>query len=60
MKAFFVFSGQGAQSVGMGRDLCEASAGARRCFDTLERVLGAEHRRVVFEGPAEELTSSRF
>ena len=60
MKAFFVFSGQGAQSVGMGRDLYEASAGARRCFDTLASVLGAEHLRVVFEGPAEELTSSRF
>ena len=60
MKAFFVFSGQGAQSVGMGKDLYEASAGARRCFDTLAGVLGAEHLRVVFEGPAEELTSSRF
>ena len=60
MKAFFVFSGQGAQHVGMGRDLCDVSPEARRCFDTTARELGAEHTKVIFDGPEDKLTSSRF
>jgi len=60
MKAFFVFSGQGAQSVGMGKDLYDASPEARRCFDATAAILGAEHLEVIFSGPAEKLTSSRF
>ena len=40
MKPFFVFSGQGAQTVGMGKDLFENSAAARAIFDAADKALG--------------------
>ena len=60
MNLFFVFSGQGAQSVGMGRDLYENYAAARKCFDTADQVLGYSLSDVVFNGPAEKLTETRY
>ncbi len=60
MKAFFVFSGQGAQAVGMGRDLYEASAAARAVFDQADAVLGYKISEICFDGPAEKLTESRY
>jgi len=50
-----LFPGQGAQFVGMGRDLYESSAAARRLFDEADRVLGTQLTRLCFEGPEEEL-----
>ena len=40
MKAFFVFSGQGAQAVGMGKDLYDACPEAKAVFDRADEVLG--------------------
>ncbi len=51
-----LFSGQGAQKVGMGKDFHEASATARAIFQQADEALGFDLSRVMFEGPEEELT----
>lgn len=51
----YVFSGQGAQTVGMGRDLVEAFPETRAHFDRAGEILGFDLAKLCFEGPAEEL-----
>lgn len=51
-----VFPGQGAQQPGMGRALADAFPQARAVFDEVDEALGERLSRLVFEGPAEELT----
>lgn len=53
--AAFLFPGQGAQEVGMGRDLYEASAAARRVMDEADKALGISLSGLMFNGPAGEL-----
>lgn len=53
-----LFPGQGAQFVGMGRDLAEADPAARTRFDQASQALGWDVARVCFEGPEEDLTRS--
>jgi [acyl-carrier-protein] S-malonyltransferase len=52
----FLFSGQGAQKVGMGKDFHEASDTAKAIFAEADEALGMSLSQVMFEGPAEELT----
>ena len=52
----FVFPGQGSQAVGMGRDLAAAFAAAREVFEEVDETLRQKLSRLMFEGPAEELT----
>lgn len=56
MSSIFVFPGQGAQSVGMGRELYENNADARAVFDEVDAALGQKLSDIIFNGPAEELT----
>ncbi len=56
MASIFVFPGQGAQSVGMGRDLYETNVAARAVFDAVDTALGEKLSDTIFNGPAEELT----
>lgn len=51
-----LFSGQGAQKVGMGKDFAGHSAAARAMAERADEVLGFQLSRVMFEGPDEELT----
>jgi [acyl-carrier-protein] S-malonyltransferase len=53
-----LFSGQGAQKVGMGRDFTEKSAQAREMAAKADEVLGFPISQVMFEGPDEELTKT--
>ncbi len=53
-----VFAGQGAQTVGMGRDLAEAHPECRELFTRADDALGYGLSKICFEGPVEELTKS--
>ena len=56
MAKVFVFPGQGAQSVGMGRELYESSAAARAVFDEVDDALNQKLSDIIFNGPMDELT----
>ncbi len=54
----FLFPGQGAQTVGMGKRLAEGVPAARRLYDQAAEVLGYDLAKLCFEGPAEQLDST--
>ncbi|MCP4196789.1 MAG: ACP S-malonyltransferase [Proteobacteria bacterium] len=56
MKVAFLFPGQGAQKVGMGRELFDSVTAARTAFEKADTALDEPLSRLIFEGPAEELT----
>ena len=53
-----IFPGQGAQAVGMGKDLAAAHPECKALFDKANEVLGYDLSKLCFEGPIEELTKS--
>ncbi len=57
-KAAFLFPGQGAQFVGMGRELDQELPAASALFDRAGEILGIDLRRLCVEGPADALEST--
>ena len=56
----FIFPGQGAQVVGMGRDFSESFSAAREVFEEASDVLSFNYRDLIFSGPIEELSQTKF
>jgi [acyl-carrier-protein] S-malonyltransferase len=54
-----LFAGQGAQTVGMGRDLAAKFPAAADLFSRADSILGRALSTIAFEGPEEELTQTR-
>jgi [acyl-carrier-protein] S-malonyltransferase len=54
-KIAFVFPGQGAQAVGMGKDVYDALPNSRAVFEKGDEVLGFSLSNLIFEGPDSEL-----
>jgi [acyl-carrier-protein] S-malonyltransferase len=57
-KIALLFAGQGAQSVGMGRDLVEQFSGAADLFRKTDEILGRNLSEIAWSGPIEELTKT--
>ncbi len=60
MKTAFIFPGQGSQFVGMGKDLFDSFDIARDVFQRVDAVTGENISSLCFNGPVEELSSTRY
>ncbi len=59
MSRAFVFPGQGAQAIGMGKALAEAYPQARAVFEEVDEALGEKLSALIWEGEQDELTLTR-
>ena len=58
MKRAFLFPGQGAQVVGMGKDIYDKYEEAKKIYDEASRISGLDVKTLCFEGPEEELNKT--
>ena len=58
-KIAFLFAGQGAQYVGMGKDLYDSFPESKAVFDKADQVLGFSLSKLCFQGPQEALTQTK-
>ncbi|MBT2131146.1 ACP S-malonyltransferase [Aliiroseovarius lamellibrachiae] len=56
MSRAFVFPGQGAQSIGMGKSLADAYPAAKAVFDEVDEALGEKLSSLIWDGQQDELT----
>jgi [acyl-carrier-protein] S-malonyltransferase len=57
-KTAFLFPGQGAQTVGMGKDVAAAFPAAKALYDRADEILGFSLSKICFEGPEDRLTAT--
>ena len=60
MSTAFLFPGQASQYVAMGKDLAARFPEARDLFDIANDIMGADLRRICFEGPEDELRQTMY
>lgn len=60
MSYALVFPGQGAQEVGMGKDIYESSSVAKEIFDRADAALGFSLSEIIFSGPDEKLKRTTY
>lgn len=58
MKRAFLFPGQGAQVVGMGKEICEKYEVANQIYEKASQITGKDIKKLCFEGPEEELNQT--
>ncbi len=58
MKRAFLFPGQGAQVVGMGKDIYEKYDEAKKIYEEASNISGIDIKKLCFEGPEEELNKT--
>lgn len=56
MSIAFIFPGQGAQTIGMGKELADAYPAARAVFDEVDEALGEKLSALIWEGDIDTLT----
>ncbi len=59
MKTAFLFPGQGAQTIGMGKDICEKYEEANKVYEQASNILGIDVKKMCFEGTEEELNKTQ-
>lgn len=59
MQIGFLFPGQGAQKVGMGKDLYEKYEEVKNVYDEVKKITGIDIKKISFEGPEELLNKTQ-
>jgi [acyl-carrier-protein] S-malonyltransferase len=60
MKTSYLFPGQGAQVIGMGKDVAESYSAASELYERANQIVGYDLKSLCFEGPLEQLNSTTF
>lgn len=60
MKIGFLFPGQGAQSIGMGKDLYDNYKEVKEIYEKVKQITGIDIAKISFEGPEEILNQTKY